>query len=80
MKGANAWNELQEALQEHTPVCEDNDLFISDWFPAEAAKTLCKTCPVYAQCKTYATTAKPLGGIWAGIRYNSKGQQVSYDK
>lgn len=80
MRGAEAWAALQEALKDNTPACEDNELFITDWFPSEATKAFCKSCPVYDQCKKYATTAKPLGGIWAGMRFNTKGQLISYDR
>lgn len=75
-RAANAWQVLQTALQTSTPNCEDNDLFVLDWFPAEVLEPICKSCPIFTQCKSYANNAKPTGGAWAGIRFDTNGKRI----
>lgn len=74
---SQSWEDLQKALSVHTPACEDNDLFITDWFPAEVLKPLCQQCPVYEPCRSYALKNKPKGGIWAGMKFDHNGKKIS---
>ncbi len=69
--------ELQDMMdaQEETLGCQEApDLFFPEDHPqkqirdasTEAAKTLCKKCPIQLECLTYAVQAKEEWGIWGG--------------
>lgn len=74
-KRLDAWANLQLALETSEPACADNDLFILDDVDAEVLKPVCKKCPVYKPCKTYALIERPSGGIWAGMKFDLTGKK-----
>jgi len=79
-RSRDAYAELQEALEKWQPECLGSDLYTADEFSRpdiDAMRTVCNTCPVFAECFDYAATARPLAGYWAGHTYsyyrNAKG-------
>jgi len=40
----------------------------------DAAKTICKECPVIAECANYALTAREPFGIWGGLTSEDRRQ------
>jgi hypothetical protein len=36
------------------------------------ARTLCRECPVRAECAAYIKTARPSFGVWAGHMYGAE--------
>lgn len=44
------------------------ELFFDIELKAEAKK-ICRTCPVFSQCRQYASIYKPRFGVWAGKTY-----------
>lgn len=45
------------------PVGETGPAAIDD---AEAAKSVCRSCPVQAECLTFAMVTNQQGGVWGG--------------
>lgn len=73
---ATAWGELQDALATHEPPCQGDDRFIrdgrNDRLTDDLAK-VCRACPVLAECRSYATKARPhaMAGYW-GMKWRGK--------
>lgn len=70
MRGAAAWEALQEAMTHDKPLCLDEDRFTSDEVSAgdEIEMTeLCSMCPVRAACDLFARESRS-PGWWAGRR------------
>lgn len=63
---------LTDALADTNPPCANDPRFIldpQDIAPDELsylALTICRTCPLKALCRDYASTARPDSGVWAG--------------
>ncbi|KGJ72729.1 hypothetical protein GY21_13565 [Cryobacterium roopkundense] len=69
-RATDAYTRLQEAMTTTDPECQRDERFIrDDQAPGELAP-LCRACPLYDLCAEYAELARPIGGIWAGKRYN----------
>lgn len=71
----DAWAALSKALEEEVPLCEGDDLFTADRLAPEDAAfclALCAACPVLAECRAYATAARPASGYWAGRQYGKQ--------
>ncbi len=46
----------------------DSDLFFSsERADITRAKEICMSCPVRAQCASFAEAARPMFGVWAGV-------------
>lgn len=74
------WAALQEALARYGPACEGDERFIADGRSSTLSADLaavCATCPVLAECRTYATKARPhaMAGFWGG-RWRGKPQEA----
>lgn len=67
---STAMSALSAALLTTTPACQGDDRFIADDQDADELAHICAACPMYTICATYARTARPPAGIWAGRRYN----------
>jgi hypothetical protein len=64
-----AWQALGKALEDVTVPCAGDPLFTMDSPTKDAQEfmaSLCAACPVLELCGTYAATAKPAAGFWAG--------------
>jgi len=75
-RGAEKWAALNAGMGTHTPECIDDPRFTDDTTPAAEVVEICDDCPLSALCAAYASTTRPLGGIWAGKRYSSKSSKV----
>lgn len=68
-----AWLALDKALQDYSPPCTDDPLFTTDdrLTPDDLGLmgSLCASCDVLAECRAYATAAKPGVGYWAGRKH-----------
>lgn len=70
-----AWSQLVEAMEDTEPACLDDTRFtldVDDLHPQERRhlREICETrCQLLDQCDTYAQTARPRAGIWAGKNY-----------
>lgn len=60
---------LLNAMEEIEVPCTDDNRFIMDDSEATILLELCIECPVYFECQKYALTARPEGGVWAGLRF-----------
>jgi hypothetical protein len=65
---------LTHAARDTTPACDDDPRFTAERheLPAPALiamRGICRNCPLYDLCNTYATTARPAAGFWAGAHY-----------
>jgi hypothetical protein len=49
-----------------------------DWYPADELLPICEKCPVFEKCHAYALAAKPDGGIWAGMRFDTNGKRIQW--
>lgn len=67
----NLYKGIDDLVDTNTSTpCANNDLFVMDYIHADDIGDLCTPCPVFALCETYARTAHPEAGIWAGRRWN----------
>ena len=61
---------------------EDNDTFFppdNDYSDVEKARKICKSCPVWRECLSYAVTTKQPYGVWAGSTpYQRRGLRVEW--
>lgn len=76
--GTNEYAALLTAMETTDPLCLDDDRFTAerhDLHPQELVhlRGTCRTCPLFDPCTTYATTARPPHGLWAGRYYPRKG-------
>ena len=69
MKGSREYQALTDALRDVTPACAGDPRFIADDLePADEIRmrSICRSCPVFAECKAYAPHAA--AGYWAGAQ------------
>ncbi|WP_395728441.1 WhiB family transcriptional regulator [Nakamurella sp.] len=45
----------------------------------EAAKLTCRTCPVIAQCRTYALRTREPYGVWGGLSEEERAEILGVD-
>lgn len=73
--GKGYWLFIKKLSDAGTVPCEENpDIFFPEDFPDKnvrdvavaVAKRLCKSCPVKADCLSYAIESNQRYGIWAG--------------
>lgn len=80
-RGAAEYRALCEALESSNPSC------LSDWrytvdpddldnTEEALMRTACRQCPLIEMCSSYAVTARPSGGFWAG-RYWGRKERTS---
>lgn len=70
-----AWQALSNALEDQVPPCAGKAMFTADRPTADeqgACAFICAACPLLALCGTYAATAKPSVGFWAGRQHGRK--------
>lgn len=65
---------LTYAARDTTPACTGDARFTAERHetpPSDLVtmRGICRTCPLYDLCNTYATTARPAAGFWAGAFY-----------
>lgn len=76
MRATDAWQQLVEAMEIHSPACLDIPLFTEDDLSradAAACAAVCADCPLFPECDTYRRVARPTAGVWAGKRCNGRG-------
>jgi Transcription factor WhiB len=64
------WAELTAALDSRGPAsCETSGTPDVWWSPADApmASSVCRSCPVAAECLAYALAADERFGVWGGM-------------
>ncbi|WP_104132657.1 hypothetical protein [Cryobacterium sp. M91] len=66
-----AFTRLQVAMLTTDPACQRDDRFTDDDQEIGPLGPICRACPLYDLCATYAELDRPLGGIWAGKRYRN---------
>jgi hypothetical protein len=69
-RASEAFRLLNLALIDTDPACQNDDRFILDDQPADTLAYICHACPLLTLCRTYAVTAKPPAGVWAGQRWS----------
>jgi len=73
-RATDAYQALARATERTPPPCSGDDAFTRDDLTPEdvaGCAAICKTCPVFELCETYARTAKPPAGVWAGRRWGT---------
>ena len=65
----DAWRALTTAMIDTAPACQGDDRFTDDDQVISELAPICRACPLYDLCATYAELDRPTGGIWAGKRY-----------
>lgn len=65
---------LTYAARDTTPACIGDARFTAERHetpPSDLVtmRGICRTCPLYDLCNTYATTARPAASFWAGAFY-----------
>ncbi|MEZ3155814.1 hypothetical protein AB1K56_02710 [Microbacterium sp. BWR-S6Y] len=73
-----ALDALTHAARDTTPACTGDARFTAERHetpPTDliAMRGICRTCPLHDLCNTYATTARPAAGFWAGAHYGKEG-------
>jgi hypothetical protein len=77
MSPDDAWDALNEALEDCAPPCAGRALFTADQLSDEEradCASICANCPVADLCGAYATADKVTSGFWAGHHYTEKGK------
>lgn len=75
MKAARReYSELAKAMEDTEPACADDPRFTLDEHQvheqeAVLLRSICRGCPLRAECDAYGRAAKPTSGIWAGRYY-----------
>jgi hypothetical protein len=72
-----AWEDLNDALEEYRPACRGDAVFTAEQLTPEQrayCASICATCPVLDLCDAYAATANVKAGYWGGHFYHSKGR------
>lgn len=75
LRGNAEYRALTTAIENTTPDCLDDDRFTADAWETEERGELtliCSACPIGALCLTYARTARPAAGFWAGRTWTTK--------
>lgn len=57
--------------------CREHDpelWFAVDGTSIRAAKAICRTCPVAAECLEWALANRPAGGVWGGEEFSDTGR------
>lgn len=75
MIGAREWADLNAALERDTPACDGDARFLADELSDDARaemRRLCRKCPLFESCDSYARAAKPTAGFWAGRQYRAR--------
>lgn len=72
IRASESYERLSLAGVDTDPACQNDDRFTADDLgTADMADlaAICDTCALFAPCQTYATTARPRSGFWAGKPY-----------
>ena len=70
-RATDAYTRLQVAMTSTDPACQQDTRFTDDDQATGELAPICRACPLYDLCATYAELDRPLGGIWAGKRYRN---------
>ncbi|TFD25869.1 hypothetical protein [Cryobacterium lyxosi] len=68
-RATDAYTRLQVAMTSSDPACQQDTRFTDDDQAIGELAPICRACPLYDGCATYAELDRPLGGVWAGKRY-----------
>ena len=78
---SEAWDALATAMIDIDPACHGDDRFTDDDQVISDLAPICRACPLYGPCATYAELDRPTGGIWAGKGYRlNKSQRSNHDR
>ena len=80
-RSAEAWRALATAMIDTAPACQGDDRFTDDDQATAELAPICRACPLYDLCATYAELDRPTGGIWAGRgprRNNTKANKTEW--
>lgn len=70
-KGQEEYRALTEALRDLTPACSLDRRFVQERNQVDeqnliAMRRSCAQCPLAVLCRSYAESARPPAGMWAG--------------
>jgi hypothetical protein len=80
MSAEDAWDALNNALEDVTLGCTGHASFTADSRTDEQradCSAICARCPIADLCDAYATAAKADAGFWAGVERSPKRRRAS---
>ena len=74
---SEAWAAMTTAMIDTAPACQGDDRFTDDEQAISELAPICRGCPLFDLCATFAELERPKAGTWAGKRYRQNNTKAN---